>query len=150
MISDRLLEKNPTDHADFRIFEKVDLRCRKIREVCDEGKLKLVTSCDFEHLICHLGMKIFQIWMTRVKISHFFQVFKFLKTLSRGKVHNEDNFSVAHTSTHPVGEKSSKLQFIDLKYIYTFVGLIIILERSQCSKKKNSLQNNVLGPIILQ
>lgn len=76
----------------FEFLKKVDLRCRKIRVVCDEGKLKLVTSCDFEHLICHLGMKIFQIWMTRVKISHFFQVFKFLKTLSRGKVHNEDNF----------------------------------------------------------
>lgn len=76
----------------FEFLKKVDLRCRKIREVCDEGKLKLVTSCDFEHLICRPGMKIFQIWMTRVKISHFFQVFKFLKTFSRGKVHNEDNF----------------------------------------------------------
>lgn len=136
----------------FEFLKKVDLRCRKIREVCDEGKLKLVTSCDFEHLICRLGMKIFQIWMTRVKISHFFQVFKFLKTLRRRKEKFTTRiiFSVAHTSTHPVGEKSSKLQFIDLKYIYTFVGLIIILERSQYSKKKNSLQNNVLGPIILQ
>lgn len=76
----------------FEFLKKVDLRCRKIREVCDEGKLKLVTSCDFEHLICRLGMKIFRIWMTRVKINHFFQVFKFLKTSSRGKVHNEDNF----------------------------------------------------------
>lgn len=76
----------------FEFLKKVDLRCRKIREVCDEGKLKLVTSCDFEHLICRLGMKIFRIWMTTVKINHFFQVFKFLKTLSRGKVHNEDNF----------------------------------------------------------
>ena len=76
----------------FEFLKKVDLRCRKIREVCDEGKLKLVTSCDFKHLICRLGMKIFRIWMTRVKINHFFQVFKFLKTLSGGKVHNEDNF----------------------------------------------------------